>query len=145
MNDDPVIDDCFRTLRRGLPERGIWFAGEHTAPFFALGTSTGAYWSGESAATRLISCQDRHDVANYGQPQIVLFPCLFISLLHQHALDIPYSHQLSGLPSCDPLPDRYRFFLLCSLRMRQWTDNPVYLTSSYHHAFGVDVQISPAK
>ena len=53
-NEDPAIDDHFLTLRHGLPERGIWFAGEHTAPFVALGTSTGAYWSGESAATRII-------------------------------------------------------------------------------------------
>lgn len=28
----------------------MWFAGEHTAPFVALGTTTGAYWSGERAA-----------------------------------------------------------------------------------------------
>ena len=31
-------------------ERGLWFAGEHTAPFVALGTTTGAYWSGERVA-----------------------------------------------------------------------------------------------
>jgi hypothetical protein len=30
--------------------RGLWFAGEHTAPFVALGTTTGAYWSGERVA-----------------------------------------------------------------------------------------------
>lgn len=34
-------------------ERGIWFAGEHTAPFVALGTTTGAYWSGERAAGQI--------------------------------------------------------------------------------------------
>lgn len=34
-------------------ERGIWFAGEHTAPFVALGTTTGAYWSGERAAAQV--------------------------------------------------------------------------------------------
>lgn len=39
------------------PSRGLWFAGEHTAPFEALGTTTGAYWSGERVA-RLI-CGDR--------------------------------------------------------------------------------------
>ncbi|KAL4928488.1 flavin monoamine oxidase family protein [Aspergillus undulatus] len=41
------------TLRSGDGmgiERGIWFAGEHTAPFVALGTTTGAFWSGERAA-----------------------------------------------------------------------------------------------
>ncbi|CAI7580175.1 unnamed protein product [Penicillium glandicola] len=35
------------------PVRGLWFAGEHTAPFVALGTTTGAFWSGERVA-RLI-------------------------------------------------------------------------------------------
>jgi predicted NAD/FAD-dependent oxidoreductase len=33
---------------------GIHFAGEHTAPFVALGTTTGAYWSGEGVARRLL-------------------------------------------------------------------------------------------
>lgn len=51
---DPAIDEGVRVMRQGLPERGIWFAGEHTAPFVALGTSTGAYWSGEAVATRII-------------------------------------------------------------------------------------------
>lgn len=39
-------------------ERGIWFAGEHTAPFIALGTTTGAYWSGEGVARRIVSLYD---------------------------------------------------------------------------------------
>lgn len=34
-------------------DRGVWFAGEHTAPFVALGTTTGAVWSGESVAGRI--------------------------------------------------------------------------------------------
>lgn len=47
-------DKDIETLRRGLGmERGIWFAGEHTAPFVALGTTTGAYWSGERAAGQI--------------------------------------------------------------------------------------------
>lgn len=29
-------------------------AGEHTAPFVALGTVTGAYWSGEGVARRIV-------------------------------------------------------------------------------------------
>ena len=38
-------------LRAGVgADRGVWFAGEHTAPFVAVGTTTGAYWSGERAA-----------------------------------------------------------------------------------------------
>lgn len=32
----------------------MWFAGEHTAPFIALGTTTGAYWSGEGVARRIV-------------------------------------------------------------------------------------------
>lgn len=40
-------------MREGLSERGVWFAGEHVAPFVALGTVTGAYWSGEGVAGRL--------------------------------------------------------------------------------------------
>ena len=41
-------------LREGMPDAGLWFAGEHTAPFVALGTTTGAYWSGEKVAERIV-------------------------------------------------------------------------------------------
>ncbi|KAF2792339.1 amine oxidase [Melanomma pulvis-pyrius CBS 109.77] len=47
-------DQDIEIMRRGLPERGIWFAGEHTAPFVALGTVTGAYWAGEGVAKRIV-------------------------------------------------------------------------------------------
>ena len=47
------LDKDIEALREGCPERGIWFAGEHTAPFVALGTVTGAYWSGEAVAKRV--------------------------------------------------------------------------------------------
>ncbi|KAK4546913.1 hypothetical protein LTR36_001645 [Oleoguttula mirabilis] len=47
-------DKDIEAMRHGMPERGIWFAGEHTAPFVALGTSTGAYWSGEGVAKRIL-------------------------------------------------------------------------------------------
>ena len=33
-------DEDIEIMRAGLPERGLWFAGEHTAPFIALGTTT---------------------------------------------------------------------------------------------------------
>lgn len=47
-------DRDIEVLRAGVgAERGVWFAGEHTAPFVALGTTTGAYWSGERAATQI--------------------------------------------------------------------------------------------
>lgn len=48
-------DEDVEIMRRGMPERGIWLAGEHTAPFIALGTTTGAYWSGEGVANRIVN------------------------------------------------------------------------------------------
>ncbi|KAH7407511.1 hypothetical protein BKA64DRAFT_572123 [Cadophora sp. MPI-SDFR-AT-0126] len=48
-------DKDIEIMREGLPGRSIWFAGEHTAPFVALGTVTGAYWSGEAVANRIAS------------------------------------------------------------------------------------------
>ena len=41
-------------MRKGMPKKGVWIAGEHTAPFVALGTATGAYWSGEKVALRIL-------------------------------------------------------------------------------------------
>lgn len=46
-------DKDIEIMREGLPGRGLWFAGEHTAPFVALATVTGAYWSGEGVAKRI--------------------------------------------------------------------------------------------
>ncbi|KAI6789009.1 FAD/NAD(P)-binding domain-containing protein [Hortaea werneckii] len=46
-------DKDIESMREGMPERGVWFAGEHTAPFVALGTSTGAWWSGEGVGRRI--------------------------------------------------------------------------------------------
>ncbi|KAF1986471.1 FAD/NAD(P)-binding domain-containing protein [Aulographum hederae CBS 113979] len=51
---DQRLDQDVELLRAGLPERGVWFAGEHAAPFVALGTVTGAWWSGEGAAGRVV-------------------------------------------------------------------------------------------
>jgi hypothetical protein len=47
-------DEDVLALREGCPERGVWFAGEHCAPFVALGTVTGAYWSGEAVGKRIL-------------------------------------------------------------------------------------------
>ncbi|KAI9803094.1 MAG: hypothetical protein M1833_001164 [Piccolia ochrophora] len=47
-------DKEIEAMRYGMPERRFWFAGEHTAPFVAIGTTTGAYWSGEGVAQRII-------------------------------------------------------------------------------------------
>ncbi|UKZ48562.1 hypothetical protein TrVGV298_002787 [Trichoderma virens] len=46
-------DEDIKAMRQGLPEQGLWLAGEHTAPFVALGTATGAYWSGEAVGKRI--------------------------------------------------------------------------------------------
>lgn len=46
--------ECMRDAG-DLTEKGLWLAGEHTAPFIALGTTTGAFWSGEGVARRI--CQ----------------------------------------------------------------------------------------
>jgi hypothetical protein len=48
------LEEDIKALRWGWPEKGIWLAGEHTAPFVALGTLTGAYWSGESVGMRIL-------------------------------------------------------------------------------------------
>ncbi|OQN95649.1 hypothetical protein B0A48_18249 [Cryoendolithus antarcticus] len=48
-------DEDIEIMRAGMPERGVWFAGEHTAPFVALGTSTGAYWAGEGVGYRIVA------------------------------------------------------------------------------------------
>ncbi|WPH02585.1 Hypothetical protein R9X50_00545000 [Acrodontium crateriforme] len=55
-------DEDVETMRRGMPERGIWLAGEHTAPFVALGTTTGAYWSGEAVAKRILKVYGLEEV-----------------------------------------------------------------------------------
>lgn len=52
-------DVDIETMREGLPGRGLWLAGEHTAPFVALGTATGAYWSGESVGKRIAQAYSR--------------------------------------------------------------------------------------
>jgi hypothetical protein len=41
-------------FREGISDRGIWFAGEHTAPVLGLGSVSGAYWSGEDAAAKVV-------------------------------------------------------------------------------------------
>ena len=48
------LDRDIEAMREGMPERRVWFAGEHTAPVVALGTVTGAWWSGEGVAKRIL-------------------------------------------------------------------------------------------
>ncbi|KAI1756317.1 FAD/NAD(P)-binding domain-containing protein [Xylaria castorea] len=52
-------DRDIEIMREGLPNRGLWLAGEHTSPFVALGTVTGAYWSGESVGNRIAQAYGR--------------------------------------------------------------------------------------
>lgn len=47
-------DEHIQVMREGLPDQKLWMAGEHTAPYVALGTTTGAYWSGEAVGERII-------------------------------------------------------------------------------------------
>ncbi|CAG8979542.1 hypothetical protein HYALB_00004995 [Hymenoscyphus albidus] len=56
-------DKDIEIMREGLPGRSLWFAGEHTAPFVALGTVTGAYWSGEAVGERIAEAYGMGHVA----------------------------------------------------------------------------------
>jgi hypothetical protein len=49
------LDEDIEVMRAGMPEQGIWFAGEHTAPFIALGTVVGAWLSGLEVGRRIAS------------------------------------------------------------------------------------------
>lgn len=44
-----------RAIRNGMPEKHVFFAGEHTSPFDGLGTVAGAYNSGEAIARRIVA------------------------------------------------------------------------------------------
>ncbi|TGJ80965.1 hypothetical protein E0Z10_g7798 [Xylaria hypoxylon] len=59
-------DRDIKTMREGVPDRGLWLAGEHTSPFVALGTVTGAYWSGESVGKRIAQAYGRTVDINVG-------------------------------------------------------------------------------
>ncbi|PSR98970.1 flavin-containing amine oxidoreductase [Coniella lustricola] len=64
-------DRDIRTMREGWPAAGIWLAGEHTAPFVALGTATGAYWSGESVGRRIA---EAHEISSTSSPTTAAAP-----------------------------------------------------------------------
>lgn len=57
-------------MREGLPDRGVWFAGEHTAPFVAMGTVTGAYWSGEAVGKRIAEAYGFNEDISYSKAGI---------------------------------------------------------------------------
>ncbi len=57
-------DRDIEVMREGVGEdRRLWLAGEHTAPFIALGTTTGGYWSGEGVARRIVKLYDALEVS----------------------------------------------------------------------------------
>lgn len=46
-------EEDIAVIRQGVPDRHLWFAGEHTAPTEFVATTTGAYVSGEAVARRI--------------------------------------------------------------------------------------------
>jgi len=48
-------DKHIQSLQDGMPERGLWFAGEHAAPIEERGTVGGAYLSAGIAAEKIIA------------------------------------------------------------------------------------------
>ncbi len=62
-------DSDVKAIRHGMPDRRLWLAGEHTAPFEECGTVTGAYLSGEAVAHRILGVYgtkvaDKEDAVN---------------------------------------------------------------------------------
>jgi hypothetical protein len=47
-------DRDLEAMRHGVPERRLWFCGEHTSPTEELGTVAGSYLSSEGIASRLL-------------------------------------------------------------------------------------------
>jgi hypothetical protein len=70
-------DRDIEIMREGMGlERGVWFAGEHTAEFVAVGTTVGAYWSGDEVAGRV--CRVLFGTDNEGLSQASAGPSDFV-------------------------------------------------------------------
>ncbi|KAK4179885.1 putative peroxisomal N(1)-acetyl-spermine/spermidine oxidase [Triangularia setosa] len=65
-------DKDIEIMRQGLPGEGIWLAGEHTAPFVALGTVTGAYWSGEGVAKKVAGSYGKRMAEKAGRDDAII-------------------------------------------------------------------------
>ncbi|OTA62286.1 FAD/NAD(P)-binding domain-containing protein [Hypoxylon sp. EC38] len=52
-----------QTIRRGCEDRGLWFCGEHAAPFEECGTVAGAYLSGESVAKNIVKLYEEQSTS----------------------------------------------------------------------------------
>ncbi|CAK7227480.1 hypothetical protein SEUCBS140593_006590 [Sporothrix eucalyptigena] len=50
-----AADQDVLAIRSGVPDRRLWFCGEHAAPFEECGTVAGAYLSGQSAAENILA------------------------------------------------------------------------------------------
>ena len=49
------LDEDIKVMREGLPDRKVWFAGEHVPPkIVGIGTVNSAYHSGEAVAKRML-------------------------------------------------------------------------------------------
>ncbi|RMZ83519.1 hypothetical protein DV737_g1628, partial [Chaetothyriales sp. CBS 132003] len=48
-------DDHIRRIQQGMPERGLWLAGEHGAPIEERGTVGGAWMSGKMTAEKILT------------------------------------------------------------------------------------------
>lgn len=91
-------DRDIEVLRNGNgigPDRGVWFAGEHTAPFVALGTTTGAYWSGERAAAQICDAYGLKEKVGLGNVRDDSLPSAVPKGTHAGALD-PAAPEWSG-------------------------------------------------
>lgn len=51
-------DQDILALRQGCGDRGLWFCGEHAAPFEECGTVAGAYLSGQSVGEKIVALYD---------------------------------------------------------------------------------------
>ncbi|KAG0635883.1 hypothetical protein HOY80DRAFT_402931 [Tuber brumale] len=60
-------EEDIRCLRVGTADRKLWFAGEHTSPVLGLGSVSGAYWSGEDAAARVIASLEGGGISSPAQ------------------------------------------------------------------------------
>jgi hypothetical protein len=52
-------EGAVKALREGVPERGLWFAGEHASPVEECGTVAGAYLSGEGVGEKIVGVHGR--------------------------------------------------------------------------------------